>query len=119
MTSPFSRREAKESCFTHLALFQTYLVVDKPSVDALEARYKKTVNRTRTTKCETWMLKAISATTKTLETQQTSLKSTMQEHAKFTHNPPEDWFFAPLLLEANRVLDLKESKKPVQKPAKK
>ena len=107
----FIKHEAKELLFTHHSLFKTFVVVDEDLIADLFTRYQNAVNRTTTTKSETFMVKALTATHKTLEPQQDSLKKTLQEHAKKTKADAAKWIFDPLLKQVNTVLDQKAAKK--------
>lgn len=96
--------QAKEKLFTFAQLFQQYVARDAATLDAVEKRTKIACDRTRTSRCETLLLKAFTATTKSVDQMQEAVKKTLVDHAKLTKQEAELHFFAPLLTEANRIL---------------
>jgi hypothetical protein len=109
--------KAKEDLVTFSTLFKAFVVVDpSQAVSKLEDRYKSTFNRTRTSRYEMIMHKAIISTTKTAQQKSDAIKEALADHSKATKQVAEDWFFAPLLAEATRLLTL-DIKEPVAKKA--
>ncbi len=97
--------KAKEEVVTFYTLFKSYVVVDPTkSVEKLEERYKQALIRTRTTRCEMVIVKAIASTTKTAQQKSDAIKDAFADHSKATREVAEEWFFGPLFAEANRVM---------------
>ncbi len=97
---------------SHAALFKNFLVLDSTAVSDVQKQFTIVSNRTRTTRCETLITKAISATTKTLVSQQETIRDTLADHARFTKDEPEKHFCLPLLTEARRILATTASSSP-------
>jgi hypothetical protein len=98
------KHKAKEELITHHTLFKSFVTTDPKAVEALEERFKKSSNRTKTSKYEVLLVKAIISTTKTNEQKNDAIKEAFAEHSKQTRQIPDDWFFKPLLTEANRLM---------------
>ena len=111
--------KAKEAYTAHLALFKPYIVVDQEAhKEMVDTLFHDETVRARTTKAECLLIKALRATTKTLDKQQDSIKQTLVQHAKVAKVDPVAWFFGPVYQEAQRLLNSTPGKK-ANKSAKK
>jgi hypothetical protein len=72
-----------------MSVYKEYVKASAADMEKLDKRFKKSCNRQRTSRCETLLIKALTASTKTVESQQTSIKATFTDHAKQTKEEAE------------------------------